>query len=125
MWRLACCCFLTWHASESRLCSYVPTLQVLTGKGGQGSELEEHVYPLIYELHKASGGIGVQPTGHLLRESAATLASGLTALARVCLAGRPAQPPQINPTVMLYIFPNVATQLGSEDSEVRTRAVGT
>ncbi len=26
---------------------------VLTGKGGGGSELEEHVYHLIYELHKA------------------------------------------------------------------------
>lgn len=31
--------------------------QVLTGKGGGVSDLEEHVYPLIYELHKINPGV--------------------------------------------------------------------
>jgi len=56
--------------------------QVLTGKGCGASEVEEeHVYPLIYELHK------------------------------------------VNPNFMLYIFPNIATQLAAEDTAVRARAV--
>ncbi|TFJ85174.1 hypothetical protein NSK_003597 [Nannochloropsis salina CCMP1776] len=56
--------------------------QVLTGKGCGVSEIEEeHVHPLIYELHK------------------------------------------VNPNFMLYIFPNVATQLAAEDPAVRARAV--
>jgi hypothetical protein len=31
---------------------------------------------------------------------------------------------QVNPSVMLYIFPNVSVRLGAEDAEHRTRAVG-
>lgn len=36
---------------------------VLTGKGGGGSELEEHVYHLIYELHKVRACVSVCPYG--------------------------------------------------------------
>ena len=63
------------------LCPCV-TRQVLTGIGGGASELEEFVFPLIYELHK------------------------------------------VNPGIMLYIFPNISTQLQAEDVGVRSRAVG-
>jgi hypothetical protein len=55
---------------------------VLSGRGGSGSELEEHVFPLIYELHK------------------------------------------VHPGFMLYILPHVSSQLSSEDTPVRQRAVG-
>lgn len=54
----------------------------LTRQGGEVSEVEEYIFPLIYELHK------------------------------------------VNPGIMLYVFPNVSTQLQAEDSDVRSTATG-